>query len=311
MINVEKINMDLVNVKKMYDAGLLSEAEHKKLKDDILNVTARIPEEKDEALADYLSGESKKRHQKWRVPYEEFTLFEKGWMAEARAKKQETFRNLAREGLISPMEVMIGTYVLFGKDKDITFLQSLLVNVSDSKRIQYHNWYVAREWGEAFLQQHGLAITELTTPLFPNDDAFGPQNVRIFRQHESVEGGGEKSTERVVAFGTTISPTAQPTATPQSTTKTIFAGGYPIQVVDGYVDVGVVEDAISWLQTRVTDLETAMRSAKVDPPQAATPQPRNYPQYSRGQSRGRGGGRGHYPQHYGNRGGRGYYQGNY
>jgi hypothetical protein len=320
-MDIKQLNMDLVNLKKMRDDNLISESEHARLKELLINPPPPPPvdtsKDETEPLADYLAGENKKRHQKWRVPFEEFSLFEKGWMEESLERKQETFRSLAREGMTSPIEVMIATYVLFGKPEDLRFLQSLLVNASDSKRIEYHNWYVARRWGDAFLQQHGSSITSLNQPLFPFDEAFGPQNVRIFRQQENLEGGNpERAPEKCSIFNP---GTTNRTHKEESTNKTIFASGYPVQVIDGFVDLGIVEDAIGWLQGRISDLENAMRTAKVEPPQPSTPQPARSTQrgnnhYPRG---GRGTGRGYnnYNNYNNNqyyqrgRGGRG--QGNY
>ena len=53
----------------------------------------------------------------------------------------------------------------------------------------------------------------------------------------------------------------------------IYASGYPVPVVDEYVDLGIVEEAINWLDLRIKELEAAMEAAKVAIPAPQRPQP--------------------------------------
>jgi len=124
--------------------------------------------------------------------------------------------------------------------------------------------------GDAFLSQHGATIAAGAPPLFGSQKEFGPLNVALLKQTgREITGAGPK---RTGCF--------EPQAEQPQDSKVIFAAGYPVPVVDGYVDLGIVEQAVDWLDGRIKELETAMEAAKVavPPPARAPPKKKAPPQ---------------------------------
>ena len=83
--------------------------------------------------------------------------------------------------------------------------------------------------------------------------------------------------------------------------RVIYASGYPVPVENGFVDLGIVEQAVDWLDRRVKELENFAKEAKLEVPAAkhGPPPRRDYQNYRQPsyQQRGRGGnsnGRGAY-----------------
>ena len=315
---MEFISGELRRLEELRVAKHISDAEHAELRTKVLNGTLSAPSATETDLAEHFQKEALRKHQAWRVQYEDFLLQEASYKEEDIHSKQDTFLNLAKANSINPLERMLSAYSLYGTNADAAFFKSLIANVPDEKRVEYHNWYVARGCGEAFLSQHGATIAAGAPPLFGSQKEFGPLNVALLKQTgREITGAGPKRTGCFeVSSG-------------YEDSKVIFAAGYPVPVVDGYVDLGIVEQAVDWLDGRIKELEGAMEAAKVavPPPARAPPNKKVPPQQYHNQGYNNQGGRGgqynynSYNSGYSNRGrggrnrggrGRGYgYQGNY
>ena len=312
---MEKLTSELRRLEDLKASKLISEEEFVNLRRLVMEGAGetRKPADNEGALAEHFAKEQLRKHQKWRGSYEEFCQMEETWREEDTDSKQELWINLAKAGGVTQMERLLAFYGLFGTNADIKFFSSLLALCPDSKRILYHNWYVARAIGETFLVQHGQEISELEVPLFPPIKEMGALNTQVLRESLS---GGEISAGGCWREAGMKDPGAEKGGAGGN--RIVTAAGYAIPVVDGYVDVTIVEDAVGWLDARVKQLEAAIVELKADPPAPPRQQPQRrqqggYQGYQQGYyqqgyhgnpGRGRGGYRG--------RGGRGRpYQGNY
>ena len=288
---MEFIAGELRRLKDLRAADLLTDAEHDDLKKKVLERGVNHASGAEKDLADHFVNESLRKHQVWRNSYEDFLVQEAAYKDEDLAMKQEAFLNMAKAGHVTPLERMLSFYSLYGTVADHKFFQSLIATVPDDRRVEYHNWYVARACGDAFLAQHGNDIAAGVPPLFGPQKEFGPFNVALMKQSREVHGAGPNHQG---CFDTTEHFTQS---------KVLYAAGYAIPIDNGFVDIGIVEEAINWLDKRVKELEAAMQE-KIPAPQY--PRPQQQPHYAQ---RGRGG----YSQGRGGRyrGGRGYDRGGY
>jgi len=126
---------------------------------------------------------------------------------------REEFLHSIKNKLLSPEEVLYGTYIIGGDEADIAFFRHVLMSrLRTSDRVRLHNWRQAFSRGEAFMSQWGRFIDRLEFPILPNDPALRVETMRqlhemtdgmdcsggaptrraapsIFKQADSVEGG--------------------------------------------------------------------------------------------------------------------------
>lgn len=111
---------------------------------------------------------------------------------------RSTFINSAKNGLLTPTEVIAGQYLLFnnGDSEFARFsLASLLLMVPADQRVSVHNWTVAALMPAAIKQANGFAIERLSaagTPIFPPDPELTALNAKLFTEEGIRGGGGDK-----------------------------------------------------------------------------------------------------------------------
>lgn len=103
------------------------------------------------------------------------------WQGLDRNFLRHRFVDLAKEKELSPAEVLMGTYLLFGGPEAQHLLAALMLCEMPAERLRQHNLYVGEQLGEAFMTQHGGTLVDLTVPLFPPTQEFGGLNHRILR----------------------------------------------------------------------------------------------------------------------------------
>lgn len=155
---MEWITGELRRLEDLKAAKLVTDEEFQQLRRKVLDGPVSAPLGDKDSLVDHFTSEALKKHQVWRHPFEDFQLQEAAWKEEDIVSKQETFLNMAKGGGVSELERMLGFYALHGTKADLCFFQALVANVPDNRRVEYHNWYVARAKGEAFLSQYGAEI---------------------------------------------------------------------------------------------------------------------------------------------------------
>ena len=293
---MEFIAGELRRLADLKAAKHITDEEFEALRLKVVNGTLAAPSSTEKDLAEHFASEALRKHQSWRVQYEDFLLQENSYKEEDLGGKKDTFLSLAKANSVTPMERMLASYSLYATNADAAFFRSLVANVPDDKRVEYHNWYVARACGEAFLSQHGAEIAAGAPPLFGPQKEFGALNVALLKQAgREVFGSGPRNRS--------CFDQAEP---PAQESRMVFAAGYAIPVDNGFVDVGIVEDAINWMDVRVKDLEAAMATAQLQAPPPQRPKPAQGKPKSQGY-----GNQGYGNQGYGNQGyaNQGYNQG--
>ena len=152
---MERVTGELRRIEDLKAAGLVNDAEYAALRKKVLEAPIGAPLGDKDPLVDHFASEALKKHQVWHHPFEDFQLQEAVWKEEDTNAKQETFPNMAKGDSLSELERMLGLYAHYGTTADHAFFQALVTNVPDNRRVEYHNWYVARAKGEAFLAQYG------------------------------------------------------------------------------------------------------------------------------------------------------------
>ena len=205
------------------------------------------------------------------------------------AKKD--FISKCHNGLMSPHNVMVAMFVMFGTQNAQTSLQAIMLAASTpAEMITLYNWKVAEALGEAFLTKYGPIIMHLQWPLFPPVDELHVDNIKLIDELAAVHGGGDpQRTARFVPSGYKA----------MAKSTTIAGGAYilPVQqTADGQygVDVQQAVDASQNHEMRISAIE------------ARSPREQRYPS-NRPRRGGRGGGGSHsrYDDGQSFRGGRG------
>ena len=116
--------------------------------------------------------------------------------------RQKQFILRAKDRNLTPMEMICGTYLIFGTEDDKAFFSAVLLQKGEAERTVAHNWFVAEKSGPDFLLAHGALIGRLRLPLFPWVDV-APElfmlNNEMIRAEEVAHGGGangRQGTER-------------------------------------------------------------------------------------------------------------------
>ena len=226
----------------------------------------------------------------WTKDYEKWLTIFKRIKDAKTADMQPLYVSSAKAGTMSGDEVVMCS----GLHTDL-LLPALILHVDPQQRLQFYNWHIAHQAGDAFLQQYGQYIQSLTWPLFPHvgTDLQG-LNIRALREfmaQTNVTGGAAPSGKARKPF------------TPTTLTKSqnpIGAGFIQVaQYGDNVygVDVTKIEDAFAQLSSRVDSLAARQQDT----------QPRQNNRGGggrggsgrggsgtgdRGRARGRGGGRG-------------------
>ena len=221
---------------------------------------------KEDPLKTHFERQERRTLEPWRVEAERFAQRRRLWSAETNDRLASAFLDLAKNKALSPLEVLLGSYCIFGQKDALHFLGSLIVREQPHDRLKAHNFFIGSELGEEFMAQHGAILERLTSPLFPPDDRFSALNTQLLREvRESVEGGGSKTKTETDMFRNSRSGDIF------SSTSGVHGGGtLPVtydQAGSLAVDVTPVEHAfgnvyaeLAKLQGELKDLKDAARA---------------------------------------------------
>lgn len=195
-------------------------------------------------LAEHFRLEALRRVEPWRVALHMHESIFEQVRKQTSEQKQAMFLDLARNGLLSPEDVLTGTYLLYGCKEDLEMYSGLSLRLSGHKRVVAHNWFVARQQEPAFVQIHGEIISKLQWPLFPPHPEFSAINQRLLTECAEVSGGAAQARSFVPSVYRRRDPSG----------GSFFA---PVIDVGGQaaVDLGPAEDAVLALQQRLVALE--------------------------------------------------------
>jgi hypothetical protein len=249
------------------------------------------------ALREYFAAQEARTLQPWRATREQFRREVAAYAKIGKTERIDMFVDMAKSAMLSADEVLTATYTLFGSEDDLAFYSTILLRRRGRDRIASHNWYVAEQLGEAFIDQHGSVLSTLAHPLFPADHGCQVLNIRLLYEAARQPVGAGAGQRRSTLFRDDDDVTG--------------AGYLPVQPAgDGQgwvVDVGGIEAAFTQLQQAQQQVQQqvlqSIRTAAARPQQprqrsAPTaqqhqqqwqPQQQQQQQWqSRGQQRGRG-----------------------
>jgi len=168
---------------------------------------------------------------------------------------KKEFEAAAKVGNLTPLESIIGRYVMYEGEYGGYLLMCLILRTPPETRLLLHNWSIAGAMSDGKKEAFGAAIASLEVPLFPDVEPFVALNQRILTQGSSVSGGGTDTlfASREDIFG--------------KTKTSVSGGGYaPLgQLPDGSwaADTSAVEAGlrrqIAALERRVTSLGGTVR----------------------------------------------------
>ena len=220
-----------------------------------------------DALAVHFRQAELRELEPWRVSLQRFRQRSERWAAEDVALRQQAFVDAAKSNALTAVEVLLGTYALFGGDDAVAFLGSLMVREQPEERIRSHNLYVGQACGEAFLAQYGRQLERLEWPLFPPDERFSALNAALLRgvPLDPVSGGGRKPTllPKLFRRGDLLGLEGG------ASDKDPRGGGVlPVQVSEhgaAFVDVKPIEDAFNGLFESFKALRAELENVKTAP----------------------------------------------
>jgi hypothetical protein len=238
---------ELSQIKKSLLEGLITEEEASTLKARVLGGPPTTQDASKDALAEHFKEAEMRNLQPWRRDLQRFKNVEEEWSKMSLEEKQKIFWQKTKTGRISSTEAMLSIYVLYGSEKDLHFLRSLLVSSSGANRMFMHNFYVAQSRESSFLQMYGDRVVNLTSPLFPPLEQYNVYNDMLL--NEEVEGGG---------------PDRRPLFK-EAEDGDPMGGAVSFPVLSGqdgsqYVDMTAVDNAVYALQKQQTAINTTIQS---------------------------------------------------
>ena len=100
----------------------------------------------------------------------------------------------AKIGSLGHIENLVGQYILYAPDKAYAsfLLMSLLLRAPNAKRVQIHNWLIAKDMTRSHVESFGGAIARLKTPLYPNKASLGSLNQQTLEAElQKLHGNGK------------------------------------------------------------------------------------------------------------------------
>jgi len=202
------------------------------------------------SLARHFASAEARARDVWRATSEKISADIDGIRRQTLEEQRDTFLDLAKNGMLSAEDALLGTYIFWGTPDDLHVLRGLLLQNRGAARLRAHNFFVAQHREESFLATHGEQLMKLRYPLFPAAKGFAALNERVLHE-ASREGTGGSDGKRHEHM-------AKIFATPDG-----VGGGYaPIgQLSDGawYTDVSALEKANGELRRQVKGLENKVQ----------------------------------------------------
>jgi hypothetical protein len=225
--------------------------------------------ENSDGLKTHFEKAELRQAQPWRVQMERLNLEEKTFLEETVDTAVETFRDLAKNGLLTAADVMALQYYIWGTPEDTKFIYQLLLRkTNEIDRVVAHNFRVAQKIGEAFLTRYGKTISTMPWPLFPtvpgHGAGFSALNNRILTEWEvycaanppsyGTAGGAPmfaRSQPRCTVF-------RNPTDGGEPFLPTVDAQGNPLEA---WADGAQVAEVLADMQNRISALQRTRRQA--------------------------------------------------
>ena len=145
--------------------------------------------QKPDSLREYFETKEKRELEKWRSMAERQQRQREAILADSLREQQSLFIDLAKNAMLTPQEVMIGVYLLFGDEEALRFFRGVLLRARGKDRIVAHNFFVASLLPPVFLATHGDTLVDFPFPLFPPDARFSALNQKLLHEGIEIQGG--------------------------------------------------------------------------------------------------------------------------
>ena len=265
----------LQELKEAFEGKLLSDDEHKAQRDILLKTfVAEGPSVNGASdLTKFLERKDLRERHAWKRSQETardviLRASAAFSVADAFGTLGEQFRSRAEAGLLGAMEVMLASYALFASDPESGrfLLAYLLVHVPEKQRLQVHNWNVANDMPESWVEANGDGIANLQLPLFPRSCVV--LNEKVLAIGAGLLSGGGQQVDSIFRPSTTLwsleQKPKQKKALEAKHHEVLLGGGYAVQVdANGMVELSVIENAFNELSSRLALVERA----RAPPPQ--------------------------------------------
>ena len=148
----------------------------------VVAAVAKAMARPDPLVAHFVRADER-RTQPWRSFLEAQAKADEGMATLDKSARQSLFVDMAKNAMLTPYDVFVGAWTVFGSPRDTEWFGALVVTRTvPLERLRAHNWRIAAEAGEPFLAQHGAAINALPGPLFPADARFTALNLKILSE---------------------------------------------------------------------------------------------------------------------------------
>ena len=208
-------------------------------------------------LTKHLKEQSLQRIAPFRVKEAQLASERESIAGDSEELQHRTTLDMAKSKQFYPEEVMMLTYVQYGKAEAQRFYVGLLQRKSGLQRVVAHNFYVAAHCEPSFIATWGDVLTYCPYPLFPSGEGFTALNRTLLAEVQAAYEmghviGGDSTQPRDIPRPTVFKPThaAVPTG-----------GEYRVAVENGQVNLTEVEDSYVALKRDVDDLRQTVYSS--------------------------------------------------
>jgi hypothetical protein len=157
---------------------------------------------------------------------------------------QDDFVRSARAGILTPTEVLVGQYLIFGDGVlGPRQLMHMLLRIPADHRVKVHNWMLAQAMPRAMKDSYGEVIARLELPLFP---PLAPDlqalNTKLLTANKALEGGSISGKKGAHLF-----------SVPHNDVELLGGGSLPLFTKDGatHLETGPLEDALGALSNQL------------------------------------------------------------
>jgi hypothetical protein len=245
----------------------------------------------DQDLTTHLRQQAEEKDDPWKKRRAALRRRTAGWETEFHTNTAKAWNDLrhhfAKAGYNQLLTEEVATelaYILEASPLQQYQRARALLNLSSTDRLALHNFNVAEARGESFAETWGPTVDILPVPLFPATNDHEDTNQKLLAQmtNYTVTGAGPATRPKLTIFAR-----AQP----------ITAAGHKVPVLDGQVDIGIVEEEFGLQDAKWTETKARLE-ARIEALESNRGRGRNR---NNNNNNGNRGGRGN-----NNRGGQGY-----
>lgn len=197
------------------------------------------------ALAEFFRKQELRQAEPWRLTADRLAIERNAAYDRSAEEAQNVYVGLARNGMLTPMQALVGGYVLFATRAEVRFFVENLLRKGEQQMLLAHNFLIAEKHDPSFASQYGNQLLGFQWPLFPHDERFRALNQKMLAEGAGdVSGGGGKGMR------------------PSVFRQEVAGGGYlPVQTSPQgpLVDVTPIETAFGQMQQQLAELKQQMQ----------------------------------------------------